>query len=182
MYLTKEREVRNMAKLKGEKKLNKELTTAFKDFGVDMVMTDSYQYSMTDEEVGFCLLEGRLEDDLFNEFVKERFGYKVTNTFMISILHEIGHHYTLEDIYTSDFVCDFCHKEKERIEAALQNTTKRKEIKRLEWEYFSLPDELAATAWAVNYARTHKKKLDKIWLKVQAAITRFYAKNITEED
>jgi hypothetical protein len=170
-----------MAKIKGEKKLNKALTTAFKGFGVDMELCDTYQYTLTDDTVGFCLLVDRMEDSLFNEFIEERFGYKVKNTFMISVLHEIGHHMTLEDIYVSDFVYDFCHKEKERIETAMETATKKKDIKRLEWEYFNLPDEIAATAWAVDYAQTHKKKLDKIWGKVQKALVDFYKKNIDEE-
>ena len=70
--------------------------------------------------------------------------------------------------------------EKERIEAEMQ-TAGDKKSKKLEWQYFNLPDEIVATEWAVNYARTHRTELRELWEKVTDALAEFYAKNITEE-
>lgn len=170
-----------MAKIKGQRKLNKAVAAVFADFGITgMRLTNDYGYYMTDGTIDYRITEGHVEDEWFNEYVKERFGYTVKNTFMFSILHEIGHHFTLENVYESEVLYNFCISEKERITAKMQTAGKKKS-KKLEWEYFNLPDEIAATAWAVDYARHHKKKLETMWNNVQAALTEFYMKNITEE-
>lgn len=181
MYLTKERKVRKMVKVKGIKKLNKAICAAFADFGITgMRLTDDYGYYLNDGTIDYRLTEGHIEDIWFNEFIKERFGYNVKNTFMISILHEIGHHMTLADIYENNFVYDFCIKEKKKITKKMKKAGKKK-AKELEWRYFNLPDEIAATAWAIDYAKKNKKELKKVWENVQAALLDFYNKNITEE-
>lgn len=170
-----------MSKLKGVKKLNKAIALAFDGFGIaGFQLGKEYGFYLIDNTIDYCLVEGKIEDKLFNQFIKERFGYEVTNTFIISILHEIGHYMTLEDIYNNDFVYEFCHAEKERIDKEMEKATKKKEVKRLEYQYFSLPDELAATAWAVDYAKNNAETLNLIWEQVQTALTQFYLKNITE--
>lgn len=171
-----------MAKMKGVQKLNKSITAAFADFGITkMQLTTDYGYYASNKSIDYRLTEGHIEDIWFNEFVKERFGLTVKNIFMFSILHEIGHHETIEEIYESDFLYDFCMKEKERIHKKMQKASAKKS-KKLEWEYFNLPDEIAATAWAVDYIRHHKKKLETIWENVQNALVEFYALNLDEED
>ena len=102
-----------MAKLKGIRKLNKALATAFGDFGIDkFAMNGDWAFYPNENKITYSLIENKLEDVWFNEFVKKRFGYKVKNTFMITVLHEIGHKMTLDDIYESDAVYDFCINEK----------------------------------------------------------------------
>ena len=49
-------------------------------------------------------------------------------------------------------------------------------------EYFSLPDEYAATAWAVNFANKNIDKLWSLWNKLQPAIMNFYTMNNIVED
>lgn len=171
-----------MAKVKGIKKLNKALKKAFKPFGdINMRLAADYGYYPTDDTIEYRLTEGHIEDIWFNQFVKERFGYKVKNTFMFSILHEIGHYYTIKEIRDCDIMFFFCEDEKYRIQTEMNTAKNERQCKKLEWQYFNLPDEIAATAWAVNYARENAEEVEAIWQNVLKAIHKFYAKNITEE-
>lgn len=168
-----------MAKVKGITKLNKALAVAFGEFGIDkFVMNGDWAYYPEDNKITYSLIDNKIEDIWFNEFVKKRFGYKVKNTFMITVLHEIGHKMTLDDIYESDAVYKFCEAEKERISKDMENAKSEKESKKLEFQYFALPDEIIATKWAVDYIKEHEEELEEIWQNIQNALVEFYAKNI----
>ena len=167
--------------MKGLKKLNKAMKTAFEQFGIDrFVMNGDWAYYPENNKITYSLVENKVEDIWFNEFVKKRFGYKVKNTFIITVLHEIGHKMTLEEIYESDVVYEFCMREKQRIDNEMENVKNMKQAKKLEFDYFSLPDEIIATEWAVNYAKEHEEELAETWKAVKEALFDFYAKNITE--
>ena len=43
----------------------------------------------------------------------------------------------------------------------------------LSFQYFSLPDEIMATQWAVNYAETHKKELKKMLKRITPVIEEY---------
>ena len=164
-----------MTKVKGTKVLNKVITNQLADFGIKKaVCTGDYSYLYDKEIVTYKLTEGTVEDKWFTEFIEERFGYEVRYPFIMSLLHEVGHHKANENIV--DDVYDFCIAEKERISDEMINAD-AEYSKVLEWQYFNLPDEIMATAWAVNYAREHPKKVKKMWKKAQKALMDFYEKN-----
>lgn len=168
-------------KIKGFRTLNKKITEAFSGIVEDVRFRWSEEpcFRYDKRIIEYALLEGNIEDVWFNEFVEERFGYTVKNTFMITMLHEIGHYMTEDDV--DGFVYDFCLSEKEKIQEAMNKAETLKEARELEWRYFNLPDEIGATAWAVTFARDNKELLDEIWENVTKALHEFYAKNITEE-
>ena len=119
--------------------------------------------------------ENGIEDIWFTEFIKERFNYDVRYPFVMSLLHEVGHHKNNDDVVGE--VYDFCLAEKERIMYETMATDDEETAKALTWQYFNLPDEIMATAWAVNYARKHPKKIKKKWKKMRSALLDFYEKN-----
>ena len=167
-----------MAKIKGIKKLNKAVSAQLAPFGISKaICTDEYSYIFTDEKVTYKLTENTLPDLWFTEFIKERFNYTVKHSFIISLLHERGHHITDDSI--DDVIYEFCKTEKERIETAMENATEE-EAKKLEWQYFNLPDEIMATQWAVNYAKKHPKKIKKMWNELVKELQAFYKKNLDE--
>ena len=164
-----------MAKVKGEKVLNKAITKELLPFGIKKaVCTDEYSYIFDKEMITFKLTEGTVEDLWFTEFIKERFDYKVRYPFVMSLLHEVGHHKANDDI--DGAVYDFCMAEKARIDEEMK-TANAKKSKKLEWQYFNLPDEIMATSWAVEYAKAHPKKVKKMWEKMRSALFDFYEKN-----
>jgi hypothetical protein len=164
-----------MSKLKGKKKLNKVVSAQLKDFGVKAKLSDEYAYYFSKALITFKLTENTIEDNLFNEFIFDRFGYEVKNTFMISILHEVGHHLANDEI--DNRIYDFCMDEKDRIVEAIKGLDDYNEIKKLEYQYFNLPDEIMATQWAVNFARNNEFECDVMWENIKTALLKFYKKN-----
>lgn len=162
-----------MSKLKGRKKLNKVVTAQLSDFGLKAKLSDTYSYCYP-SVITYKLTE-TMEDELFTKFVFERFGYKIENSFIFSLLHEVGHHMANDNIV--DDIYDFCQQEKERIEEAIQTADAYDVVKELEYQYFTLPDEIMATQWAVNYARNNALECEVMWENIRHALIKFYTKN-----
>lgn len=163
-------------KVKGLKKLNKAITKELTPFGINKAKcSDEYSYIFSKENITFKLTEGTIEDLWFVEYVKERFGYDVRYPFIISLLHEVGHHKT--DEWINDELYNFCLQEKERIEAEMLVAKDEETCKKLEWQYFNLPDEIIATKWAVDYATNNPDQIKKMWKKAKKALKKFYKKN-----
>ena len=164
-----------MTKIKGLKKLNKAIAKTISDFGdYKMVCADSFGYYFQEARIDYKVYID-YTDEFFDEFVKERFGYTVEHDFPLSLLHELGHGETGDDIQGQ--VYDWCQAEKARLQDAMNLTDDINKLKVLYWQYFSLPDEIMATQWAVNYAIKHPHKIKKMWSKAEKAFHKFYAKN-----
>lgn len=168
-----------MGKIKGLKKLNKALSAELAPFGISKAICGTeYSYLYSDESITYKITQGTIEDIWFKEFVKERFHIE-PESFILSILHEVGHHKANDEIEGALF--DFCTQEKQRISAEMESADEARS-KILEWEYFNLPDEIMATQWAVNYIKQNPKKIEKMWLNILKALDKFYKKNNIEED
>lgn len=168
-----------MSKLKGIKKLNKAVSAQIAPFGiVKATLSDDYSYLFEDNIVTFKITED-IEDEYFTSFIEDRFNFKDENPFLTSIFHEIGHAKTW-DVLT-DEILDFCFAEKDRINDQMLIASTKEEVEKLEWQYFNLPDEIMATAWAIDYMRTHPKKIKKMWKKIHEALNIFYQKNNVTE-
>ncbi len=168
-----------MTELKGKDKLNKAISKELKPFGISSAnLSDEYSYYFDDESVTFKLTSA-VEDAWFNEFIAERFNYICEVPFVLSLLHEVGHHKANDEIEGA--IYDFCTTEKERIEEEMK-TANADYSKVLEWQYFNLPDEIMATQWAVNYAKKHPKKIKKMWERMKVNILAFYIENGLDDD
>lgn len=171
-------------RIKGKKKLNKAILAEVAPFGIQSVkLSDEYAYYYEDESISYKLDCGAVEDEWFNEFLEERFSYECKNSaesFVLSILHEVGHHKANDEIEGA--ILNFCNTEKERIDIEMQYAD-AEQSRVLEWQYFNLPDEIMATQWAVNYAKSHPRKVKKMMERMRASLMEFYMANgLTEED
>lgn len=165
-------------KLKGLKKLNKSISAQVAPFGIKKAKCGTeYTYSFVDNEITFKITEGTIEDIWFQEFIKERFNIE-GESFLLSILHEVGHSIANEEIEGA--IYDFCLSEKSRISAEMQDADEIRS-KELEWEYFNLPDEIMATQWAVNWIKEHPKKTKKMYKACIKALIDFYETNNVKE-
>ena len=106
--------------------------------------------------------------------------------FLWSLLHEIGHHETI-DMMTNreNRYCDrFKKKLNKRTEKINKRLAKGKKVKlsaMAELEaYYDVLDERLATEWAVEYANTHQEELAEFWEKLAPAIKNFYELNEVE--
>ena len=165
-----------MAKVKGMKKLCKAVSAQLKPFGISKaVLSTEYSYVFADGSVTFKITEGSIEDEWFNEFIEERFGYHVENTFIISLLHEIGHHFTMGKF-------NKFQQSKERVAIAkiehnLSESNDEDFDKEMYKKYFDLPMEKSATKWAVNYYRTHRQAINRFYKKLEKELQKFYKLN-----
>lgn len=166
--------------MKGMKKLNKAIKAEVEKFGIEKVGMADWEYNLTKQSISYTLLDNRVEDELFIKFVKERFGFKPLNNFMLSLFHELGHKATYEEILENDVVCDFCASEKDRIEKEMGLAKTKKQVKKLEYQYFNLPDEIIATKWAVDYMTKNKDEIKEMWKRIEKEILKFYEKNLDE--
>jgi len=167
--------------LKGIKALNKTVSAQLKPFGISKAeLSDEYAYYYDNEKVTYKITENTLEDRFFIDFVKDRFGYNVRYPFIFSLLHEVGHHKTGDDV--EGLVYDFCQKEKARINKAMAKTKTEKQAKKLEYQYFNLPDEILATAWAVKWSRRNPQKIEKMWEEIKNSLLTFYNINDIIDD
>ena len=169
-----------MSKVKGMKKVAKKVGKIIrKEFGVsDVVFSDTYMYDFN-EDVIFFKITHDTEDDMFNRFIDERFGLKLNaeSGFLLSLLHEVGHRENNGDV--DGAVYDFCLTEKKRIENTLWSNPELTfdEVYALESQYFNLPDEIMATAWAVDFYKKNPKKCAKMHKKIAKILQKFYKMN-----
>ena len=165
--------MKNKVKLKGVKALDEVFSKMLKGFGITKAkMGSAYCYEWATEEISYQVVHS-IEDNWFDEFVYKRFHTQI-HPMVISLLHEVGHHYTLDDVNGS--LNDFCESEKERLKTDMQKAKGERAKKRLEWEYFNLPDEIIATHWAVTYARKHPFQIARMTKVCEKAMKKFYKK------
>jgi len=127
----------------------------------NVVKGDDFQYDENDDTLMYRVNCDEIQDRAFNEDIEATFGYKVNCPFALSILHEIGHSVTLPRI--SDKQKEEIMAEKEKIEEAIEALDDDNidgYVAILKTEYFKLPDEVAATFWAVYFANEHPRVVE----------------------
>ena len=169
-----------MSKVKGMKKVTKKVSKILrKEFGVKKVIfADTYMYDFNSDSVYFKITHA-IEDEMFNRFMNERFGLELNaeSGFIFSLLHEVGHRENNDDVEGAVF--DFCLAEKARIEKEMQSNPDLTfdELYALESQYFNLPDEIMATAWAVDFYKKNPEKCAKMYKKIAKTLQKFYKMN-----
>ena len=145
-----------------KKELNKIVTTQLHKFGVAKAKVDrEFSYDYETDVINFSTISD-FTDKLFTQFLLDRFDYVDKYPFTMSLLHEIGHRENNDDIEGDVYA--FCLGEKYKIQIDINDAdiTDDDRIKNLYYRYFSLPDEIMATAWAVNYVNSHKKEVKEM--------------------
>lgn len=167
--------------IKGKEILNKTISAQLAPFGIsNCFLGTDYSYYYDNNDISFKLTLA-YEDKLFSEFIKDRFNYDDTGIeFLISLLHEVGHSKANDEIEGD--IYEFCIAEKNRISTAINKATTTEEIRKLEFEYFNLPDEIMATSWAINYAKQNPFEIQIMWAVMHEAILNFYKVNEVTDD
>lgn len=130
--------------------INEVLNTYFSahDFNVSAEMGTDFCYWYEEEIVDYTLVVSERMDNLFLDFAR-RNGLKVDcGIFILSLFHEVGHSLTLEFFKDRDRNKDNLPPEK----------------------YFNLPEEKAATLWAIDYINNHVEELKKLSEDLKPAI------------
>lgn len=157
--------------LKNTEKLENIVDRFVKSIDEDLMafMGTDFSYFYATDKIEFTIIVAEKMNDWFLEFVNNTFGVDFNDCFIISLLHEVGHHFTLDEIEDNDF--NYCMD----VKATLTSETKEECF-----TYFNLEDEWQATAWAVNYYLTNKEKCDKFIIEFAEAAQEFIILNKIE--
>ena len=158
-----------------KKELNAIVTNELRMFDISKArLSNEFCYEYEKDTVFFDITPA-LTDKLFSDFLYDRFDYVDKYPFVMSLLHEVGHAKNNEDIEGDVYA--FCLGEKYKLQIAINNAddTDDKRIKNLYYRYFSLPDEIMATAWAVHYIKKHKKQIKEMEKRLKKAIAEYNA-------
>lgn len=153
--------------------IDKVLNDFLEPFEATAEMGDTFCYCFGSSTINYTLVEEPEEKYFLNHVFSLAPDLKGYNGFLISFLHELGHHYTLDEL-SEDEVNESLDT-KRRINN--EYTDGRIDLQE---EYFNLPDEVVATNWAIEYIRNNRKKIDEFWSKLLNVIIQFYKANITE--
>lgn len=167
-----------MAKLKGKKKLNKVIKKQLAPFGIDKVLMETEFAYYADNTIAYTPVINDYQGQAFINFIERRFDFTTKMPFMLFLLHEVGHHVANENII--DDVAEFCDRERERIDNAMESIETEEELEKINEAYFNLPDEIMASQWAVNYMKKHPRITKKMWLAIAEEMDNFYKKNEVE--
>lgn len=156
--------------LKGIVKIDKVLNDFLEQFECTARLSTDFGYYHTENLITYALVEAETSKTSFMQSI-ERLKPNVTaDVFLWSLLHEIGHHETM----------DYMTDKQEQTSNKIKNEIMKH--KRPTSDYYNAPDENLATTWAVEYAETHTEELLTFWNKLQKAIMDFYKENNIERE
>ena len=176
-----------MAKMNGVKKFERKVTKIMqKCTGIDdfyCKLGGNWVYYNQKSKVEFTLLMDNDACDTWLKWINERYDFDTDNVIMLSMLHEIGHHVTLNDFIENDLErWEQELKDEEDIETNLATAVFEKTIENLKKAYHSLPAEVLATEWAIGFWKSHKSRVEKAFEKFCHAAIEFYNANGLDAD
>ena len=144
------------------KSLNEDLLVSLVDtflepFGLDSDFSSDFSYDYEDDTVYFTIMVSERADRLFKQYISNEFHFDPPSIFMISLLHEVGHAYTLP--FISKMIIESDHQAKKEIEKQLEKDNSDDTYSK----YFDLRIEKVATEWAVNYYKANRKRCDDFY-------------------
>lgn len=144
--------------------LDKKITRYCKKFGIKKVTSsDEFTYYPETETINYTMY--LYETDLqFINLVNEKYSVDIRPWYFIfCLLHEVGHHLTLDELTEEDLLNDLFLRQ--IVIPNIENTDKCGRA------YINLIAEDLATSWAINYIDTHLeecKLMQNKFLKIMA--------------
>lgn len=149
------------------------LVEKFIDYDCPVKLGKSFVYEPLDDEgegiIGITVDEEPIANIEWKEFLKKEFNFDLTceNVFAISVLHELGHHYTI-----SKFDTDIWNELAEELTIAeIEDDHERHQA------YFRLQIEYVATAWAVEFYRMNEETMRTWNHRLNCAIRHYLKKH-----
>lgn len=167
-----------MAELKGLDKIEILLNSFLQEYECTVRLESDFAYYSASNVIAYSFCCSEVGDMLFTEVITHLCPEIHCDIFLWSFLHELGHHETIDDLEDDEIT--YCFNEKRRIEREQENCKNVKQKIDIARQYFILPDELAATQWAVNYMRAHTEEMRVFWEELKPEIINFYKLNQVE--
>ena len=144
--------------MKKMKVLNDFIKTINSDY---RVLKDKYEFTSDWEEgkVWVCFTENKEDDTLFMDYIKDTYKIEI-DTFLMSLLHEIGHLETETEELSDNRAIDLF-----MLEVAYDNgaITKKEYFNR----YFQIECESLATEWGIEYYKSHQEQCKELVKKLK---------------
>ena len=140
--------------------INNILNDFLEPFECTAVFDKDFAYYSKSNTITYSLLVLDSSEKTFSNFVKGLFPEITADVFLWSFLHELGHNMTEDDFDDKEWA-------RYRIDAASCSN---------DYEYYNLPIEKAATAWAGEYMLNHTEEVAILWNKLSSVIADFYEK------
>jgi hypothetical protein len=147
-------------------KLTRVLNDFLRPFNTFCVYDTDFSYSSFAQTIYYSLVMTDTGSKAFTKHFNSIAPDITCDIFLISLLHELGHHMTLSAF--SEEELDEYYDDVEYIRAHLETDESPYE------EYFNLPVEAAATNWAIEFIRNNADHLAKLWSKIQGIILEIY--------
>lgn len=166
-----------MSKLKGKKilkEMNDLINELVSPFGVKAKLGTDFCYLHEKKTVYYCFAVPDRFRETWNRWVRSRCPYVNCDLFLTSLMHEVGHHMTIDTITPE--IQRFCDEMKEEIEKWATDDSHISSTE-LDFMYYGLYDELAATDWGLNYIANAPKVCREFWKKFQPLLLKFYEVN-----
>jgi hypothetical protein len=122
----------------------------FIDHDCTVKILKQFCYQPEDKIIGISLTEDNFTNGEWAKYLKATFDFTLTkeNLFAMSILHELGHHYTVDYFEDDEWI-------KQATEEELEDLTGSER----QQAYFNLPIEKVATEFAVKVYNANKQDM-----------------------
>lgn len=138
--------------------INRILNDFLAPFDCTCELGTDFEYLTQSNMIHYTFVAPEKDSSMFMANVQERFPAVHADVFLWSFLHELGHRETEDDFEQEDW-----DEYMERIRQPISSE-----------EYFNLPIEYAATAWAGEYIESHVDEIASLWNELVEAISNFY--------
>lgn len=164
-------------KLRGIKRINKIINKFLEPFEAECELGDEFAYLPRYSKIKYTLCVSDMQDKAFLAFAEHLAPDIKCDIFLLSLLHELGHHETGDEYDITQQLGEY-----DRLNATMMlirelDANNVKAMAKIALEYFQLPWEQAATEWALDYMRNNKAEIAAFWNKLSKAIQRVYRLN-----
>jgi hypothetical protein len=157
--------------LKGTKELEQAIDKFIEPFGLSSKLDTDFAYYFEKDLVTFSLFQ----IDAYNDFIldaESRFPSVLgVHPFMWSLLHEVGHHETWDELTEEEI------EESMQIKDSIDTDNHSSKM-----SYYTCPDEYAATDWAGHYLEENREEVEDFWESLIPLFREFYKLNDVEAD
>lgn len=124
-----------------------------------------FAYYPDDNLITYALVVSERMNEMFMKAVNSISKDIKADIFLLSLMHEIGHHETWDLLEDEEIEESEIIKECAAVDDSVNEA------------YYFAPDEYAATSWGVNYILEHQAEVASLWEELQPAILKFYEIN-----
>ena len=152
--------------MKGKRKFRNVIAKVLENFDVRVVLGEDFSYDPETHTVYFTPFTCSV-DEFHRQWISDFLDFTVTkrNYFLFSLLHEVGHHYTMESLTDEDLEYEtLC---RQALKFSDESDNRKNEA------YFRLPSEIIATQWAIYFMKDYPRWCKKMTKRIYKALDKF---------